>query len=51
VVELIDNDDIEVGRIDRLNATGVERLNRGEDVIENARLVTTNPELAKGAIA
>jgi len=50
-VELIDNDDIEVGRIDRLNATGVERLNRGEDVIENARPVAPNPELAEARIA
>ena len=48
VVELVHNHDVEVVGCDLVDAAGIQALDRGEDVLEIPRPVTTNPLLTEG---
>ena len=51
VVELVDDDDVELFGVERGDVVGVDRLDRGEDVLPSGRPVAADPELAEGAVA
>jgi hypothetical protein len=51
VVELVDDDDVEVARIEVGEPGGAEALDRREHVIEAARTLTADPALAEGWVA
>nr|WP_239168892.1 hypothetical protein [Actinoplanes deccanensis] len=51
MVELVDDDHIEVVLGPRVEIAFGEALHRGEDVIERARAVAADPQLAERMIA
>ena len=51
VVELVDDDDVEVIGWQRVEAAGVEALDRCEHVLEPVRSCATDPLLAEGWVA
>ena len=51
MVKLVDNDDVEMLRIDASDAARVQALDRREDVLEPIRPVASNPFLAERRIA
>ncbi len=51
VVELVDDHDVEVCRVDAPDVGAVEALDRREDVLEPRRAVAADPHLAEGRVA
>ncbi len=51
VVELVDDDHVEVIRGEVGEAGGAQALDRGEDVLEGARTLAADPELAERVVA
>ena len=50
-MELVDDHDVELARIQRSEPRGVQALNRREHMLERARTVPPDPQLAEGVIA
>ena len=50
VMELVDDHDIEVAWVEVPEASRVQALDRGEDVVEPVRPITAHPQLAKGCV-
>ncbi len=50
VVELVDDDDVELPRVERLKFPGGERLDRCEHMVPAAGLVASNPEFTEAAV-
>src|SRR3954468_16195296 len=51
VVKLVDDDDVEVLRVDLPNIRRVQTLNRREDVLEARRPLATHPLLPEASVA
>ena len=51
VVEFVHDHDVEVARVERAEARGVEALDRREDVLEPPRPLPAHPQLAEGMVA
>src|SRR6185312_9373171 len=50
VVEFVDNDNVEVGWIKRIEARGAQGLNGSEHMIELPRSLATHPHLAEAGV-
>src|SRR4051794_40377178 len=50
-MELVDDHDVELTRIQSVQPGSVEALNRSEDVLEESRPLAPDPELAEGVIS
>ncbi len=51
VMELVDDDDVELFRVERGGVVGVDRLDRSEDVLPAGGAVAANPQLAERAVS